>query len=92
MRNLRAAVAYVPGVLLVTCVAAMIVSASPRLRGLAWLPVGWAAVVGLLGEPHRLPRWSRDLLPLARPRPYGPGAVGSHSQAGRIIDVLVTEA
>lgn len=63
MRNLRAAVAYVPGVLLVTCVAAMIVSVSPRLRGLAWLSVGWAAVVGLLGEPLRLPRWSRDLSP-----------------------------
>jgi hypothetical protein len=59
-RNMRAAVAYVPGVLIVTGVAALLVALSPRLRGLAWLPVGWALVVGLLGEALRLPRWSRD--------------------------------
>jgi ABC-2 type transport system permease protein len=63
MRNLGAAIAYVPGVLLVTCVAALLVALSPRLRGLGWLPVGWALVVGLLGEALRLPQWSRDFSP-----------------------------
>lgn len=62
-RDLRAAVAYVPGVLLVTAVAAALVAISPRLRGLAWLPVGWALLVGLLGEAVRLPHWSRNLSP-----------------------------
>lgn len=62
-RNMRAAAAYVPGVLLVECVAALLLALSPRLRGLAWLPVGWALVVGLLGEALQLPRWGRDLSP-----------------------------
>ena len=62
-RNLGAAIAYVPGVLLVTFVAALLVALSPRMRGLGWLPVGWVLVVGLLGEALRLPRWTRDLSP-----------------------------
>ena len=43
--------------------AALLVALTPRLRELAWLPVGWALVVGLLGEALRLPRWSRDVSP-----------------------------
>lgn len=61
--DLRAAAAYAPGVLLVVAIAAALVAIAPRLRGLGWLPVGWAAIVGLLGEALRLPRWSRDLSP-----------------------------
>jgi ABC-2 type transport system permease protein len=61
--DLRAAVAYAPGVLLVVAIAAVLVAIAPQLRGLAWLPVAWTAAVGLFGEPLRLPQWSRDLSP-----------------------------
>ena len=49
---------FLPGV-----AAALLLALSPRLRGLTWLPVGWALVVGLLGEALQLPRWGRDLSP-----------------------------
>mgnify|MGYP001169822599 CR=1 FL=1 len=62
-RELRAAGAYTAPVVLVTVSAGLLVALSPRLRGLAWLPLGWFAVVGLMAEALRLPRWSRDLSP-----------------------------
>lgn len=62
-RELRAAGAYTAPVVLVTMAAGLLVALSPRLRGLAWVPLGWFAVVGLMAEALRLPRWSRDLSP-----------------------------
>jgi ABC-2 type transport system permease protein len=62
-RELRAAGAYAAPVVLVTVSAGLLVALSPRLRGVAWLPLGWFAVVGLMAEALRLPRWSRDLSP-----------------------------
>jgi ABC-2 type transport system permease protein len=62
-RELRAAGAYTAPVVLVTVSAGLLVALSPRLRGVAWLPLGWFAVVGLMAEALRLPRWSRDLSP-----------------------------
>lgn len=62
-RELRAAGAYTAPVVLVTVAAGLLVALSPRLRGLAWLPLGWFAVVGLMAEALRLPQWSRNLSP-----------------------------
>ena len=62
-RELRAAGAYTAPVVLVTVVAGLLVAMSPRLRSVAWLPLGWFAVVGLMAEALRLPRWSRNLSP-----------------------------
>ncbi len=61
--NLRAAAGYAPAVLVVVGLAGLLTALSPRLRSLAWLPIGWALVVALLGEALRLPRWARDLSP-----------------------------
>lgn len=61
---LRAAVWLLAPTLMVVAFGALLVAVAPRWRALAWLPVTWVAVVGIVGEPLRLPEWSRDLSPL----------------------------
>ncbi|MDO5093629.1 MAG: hypothetical protein Q4D79_09470 [Propionibacteriaceae bacterium] len=39
----------------------VLVAAVPHARGIAWAPVIWALIVGLLSEPLRLPSWAKQL-------------------------------
>lgn len=68
-----ASFAYVPAVLLLGSVAVALYGVAPRWSGLAWVPVGWAAIVVFLGGLLDLPRLAQDLSPLAR-TPLVPGA------------------
>ncbi|MDO5080766.1 ABC transporter [Buchananella hordeovulneris] len=63
--TLRAAVTYLPAVSVPVGGGALLVGCWPRARALAWLPVAWILVVGLLAQPLRLPQWAIHLSPLA---------------------------
>ncbi|MDO4718991.1 MAG: hypothetical protein Q4B08_15710, partial [Propionibacteriaceae bacterium] len=63
--TLRAAVTYLPAVSALVGAGALLVGCWPRWRALAWLPVAWTLVVGLLAQPLRLPTWATRLSPLA---------------------------
>ncbi len=56
--------AYAVPVLLVVSVAAVLAGWRPGWARIVWSVVGWAAVVGLLGETLRLPDWARNTSPL----------------------------
>ncbi|WP_420176809.1 ABC transporter permease [Luteococcus sp. OSA5] len=60
-RALRAGAWNLVPCLALVGIGAVFVGLAPRLRWLAWLPLGWALVVGILGEPLRLPQWAKDL-------------------------------
>ncbi|WP_203568375.1 ABC transporter permease [Aestuariimicrobium ganziense] len=60
---LRAGLELLPACLAVVGLAATVTALAPRWRALSWLPVAWVTVVGLLGEPLRLPRWAINLSP-----------------------------
>ncbi|XVX19690.1 ABC transporter permease [Actinomycetota bacterium] len=62
--SLGAGLALVPAVLFVLAVAAVLHALTPRAVPAAWLLVGWAAVVGILGEALDLGERLRDLSPL----------------------------
>ena len=55
--------AYLPPVVLIGALQALLVSLDPRWCALGWVPVAWTAVVGFLAEALRLPEWARDLSP-----------------------------
>ena len=55
--------AYLPPVVLIGALQALLVSLGPRWCALGWVPVAWTAVVGFLAEALRLPEWARDLSP-----------------------------
>ena len=56
--------AYAVPVLLVMALAALLASWGAGWARLAWPVVGWAAIVGMLGETLRLPDWARQTSPL----------------------------
>lgn len=56
--------AYLPALLLYGAMAAALFGLLPRLAGLAWLLVGWSALVLFLGEILNLPDWARGLSPM----------------------------
>lgn len=58
---LTAGVRYLPAIWAMVAVGAILTSALPRLRGLAWMVPAWAITVGLLAPTLRLPQWSRQL-------------------------------
>lgn len=60
----RAGMELLAPCLALVALGALLVAVVPRWRAAVWLPVAWALVVGLLGEPLRLPEWARDLSPL----------------------------
>jgi len=55
--------AYLPPVVLIGALQALLASLGPRWCALGWVPVAWTAVVGFLAEALRLPEWARDLSP-----------------------------
>ncbi|HYG95082.1 MAG TPA: polyketide antibiotic transporter [Nocardioides sp.] len=57
--------AYVAPVLALSAVARMLYGLAPRALVLAWLPLGFAAVVLMFGEPLQLPQWLRDVSPFS---------------------------
>ncbi len=59
-----ASLAYVPAILFYGAAAAALFGLTPRLSSLAWIPVGWTALVLFLGELLDLPEWARGLSPL----------------------------
>jgi ABC-2 type transport system permease protein len=59
-----ASLAYVPATLLVTAVGVALQGLAPRRAGLAWVLVGWIALVLFLGEVLGLPDWAKSLSPL----------------------------
>lgn len=62
-RAVGAGVDLLVPVALVVAIAVLLQGAAPRWAGLAWAPVVWIAVVGMLAEPLRLPVWARRLSP-----------------------------
>lgn len=60
-----AALAYLPGVLVMAALAAALFGAWPRGATLAWVAVAYALVVGYFGELLELPQWARNVSPLA---------------------------
>lgn len=59
--NLVAAAILAIPVLVVVLVAAGLRGGAPRWSAVAWLMIGWGAVVAFLAEALRLPGWARDL-------------------------------
>lgn len=59
-----AALVYLPAVLLVAAIAAVLIGLAPRSTGLAWIPVLWVVFIGWLGELLGIPSWLRDLSPV----------------------------
>lgn len=59
-----AALAYLPVLLLFGALAAALYGMIPKLTWLAWVLVGWTALVLFLGELLGLPDWARALSPL----------------------------
>ncbi len=59
-----ATLAYLPSVLLVGALAGLGFAVRPRLSGLGWVVLTWAAVVAMLAETLQLPGWARDVSPL----------------------------
>ncbi|HEX6249346.1 MAG TPA: ABC transporter permease [Nocardioidaceae bacterium] len=60
-----ASLVYLPAVLLVAAVAVLLFGALPRATAAAWVVVGFAFVVGWLGELLEIPAWIKDLSPLS---------------------------
>ncbi|MBK5223990.1 MAG: ABC transporter permease [Acidimicrobiia bacterium] len=58
-----AALATVPGVLVLSAIAVLLFGWLPRAALATWAALGVAVVVGILGELLRLPDWSRSLSP-----------------------------
>lgn len=56
--------AYLPALLFYGAAAAALFGVLPRAAALAWLLVGWSALVLFLGEILGLPDWARGLSPL----------------------------
>lgn len=54
---------YLPPVLLVGALLALLASLGPHGWRFGWVVVAWTAAVGLLAEALRLPEWARDLSP-----------------------------
>ncbi|WP_106850232.1 ABC transporter permease [Blastococcus sp. Marseille-P5729] len=82
--SLEAGLALTPAVVFILAVAAMLHALAPSSTSLAWLLVGWAAVVGILAEALQLAGWARDLSPL-----YVVGNVPIGPADGTAIAVLV---
>lgn len=61
--SLQAALALGPAVMLVGAIGLAVRAAVPRLAAVAWLLVGWMAVVGFVGDALDLPTWARRLSP-----------------------------
>lgn len=55
--------AYLPPVVLIGALQALLASLGPRWCALGWVPVAWTAVVGFLAEALHLPEWARDISP-----------------------------
>lgn len=81
--SLSAGLALVPAVLFILAVAAALQAVTPSATSLAWLLVGWAAVVGILAEALQLAGWARDLSPL-----HAVGNVPIDPASGPAIAVL----
>ncbi|MDG4752597.1 hypothetical protein O7630_16755 [Micromonospora sp. WMMD718] len=63
-KGLTATLSYAAAVVLLTGVAVVVHSLSPRAVPVAWLPVGWGLVVCLRADLLELPSWSRQLSPV----------------------------
>ena len=63
-RLLAAGFAYLPAVLAITAFAAALVAFTPRATWVAWIAVGWSALVAFLGEVLDLPEGLADLSPV----------------------------
>lgn len=61
---LAAGLAYLPAELVIGGVAVMLYGFVPRVFALAWVAVGAATFIGLLGSGLQLPQWLLDLSPL----------------------------
>ncbi len=59
----QATFGYVAPVLALASVARLLHGWAPRLAGLAWLLLGYAAVVVMFGEVFSMPQWLQDLSP-----------------------------
>lgn len=60
---LESALAHLPGVVAIAALALLLYALRPAATGLAWVVVGWAAVVAILAETLSLPGWSQQLSP-----------------------------
>ncbi|OYN90490.1 ABC transporter permease [Parenemella sanctibonifatiensis] len=58
-----ASLVYLPALVAAVGVAAALQGASPRLRVIAWVLVGWTAIVLFLGELLQLPDWLAGISP-----------------------------
>ncbi len=58
-----AVTAYLPAVLVLGGVAALLFGAAPRWFALAWLAFAFTALAAYLGDPLQLPTWLRDVAP-----------------------------
>ncbi|WP_229116362.1 ABC transporter permease [Parenemella sanctibonifatiensis] len=58
-----ASLVYLPALVAAVGVAAALQGASPRLRVIAWVVVGWTAIVLFLGELLQLPDWLAGISP-----------------------------
>lgn len=81
--TLSAGAALLAAVLFVIALAAAIQAFAPKLAAVAWVPVGWAVVVGLLGGALDLPEWASSLSPL-----YAVGNVPLEPPSATAIGVL----